>query len=645
MFDMLLLSRRSSGLSLCQTTTLGQRTLSRLLVSPRALVRQYSTPRRNNDVQILEVGPRDGLQNIKQSVPTAIKIELIERLLDAGLRSVEATSFVSPKWVPQLADGAQVMKEILRTSSHHRGHVEFPVLVPNLKGLENARAADATEVVVFASATESFSKANQNCTVDEAILQAERVAKKALELGMKVRGVTSCIFSDPFSSKPTPPKEVSRLVQRFLDMGCYEVGLGDTLGVGTPKDTQKLLDVLLQDIPAQKLAGHFHDTYGQGIANIVRAYDMGIRKFDSSVAGLGGCPYAPGASGNVATEDVVYTLEKSGINTGVDLEKLVATGKWISDQVGIRYGSRAGAALASKTCKTSVKEKPATSTQVRCWDVLEDTGEYRVSRSGTAMRVTLTRSKNGNALTDAMLEGLTKLFKNLANDSSIYHVVIESEGKYFCTGMDLSGDTNTSDMSGESDYYSKVTALYDAIDHAPQTTIALVNGPCFGGGVGLAFVCDVRLVSSQARWGLTEVKIGVSPAIISKYLVREWGVSIAREAMLSGREIMPDEMLRSGAIHSIASDGQSLNAKLDEYLHQLERCAPRSAATNKELVRLGWCAPESKAQASSVRKTFGEMMAPGSEGEHGIRNFQNKVKEFSWRDFWGDRELWGRSKI
>ncbi|KAJ4188274.1 hypothetical protein NW767_011935 [Fusarium falciforme] len=171
-------------------------------------------------------------------------------------------------------------------------------------------------------------------------------------------------------------------------------------------------------------------------------------------------------------------------------------------------------------------------------------------------------------------------------------------------------------MSGESDYYSKVTALYDAIDHAPQTTIALVNGPCFGGGVGLAF-------------------IGVSPAIISKYLVREWGISMAREAMISGREIVPDELLRSGAIHGIAIDGQSLNAKFEEYLRQLEKGAPRSAATNKELVRVGWCAPESKAQASLVKKTFGEMMAPGSEGEHGIRNFQNKVKEFSWRDFWG----------
>ncbi|KAM6529443.1 hypothetical protein FALCPG4_007579 [Fusarium falciforme] len=629
----LVLSRRSSGLSIGRAAP-GRQTHSRLSVSPRPFVRHFSTPSRGDNVRILEVGPRDGLQNIKQAVPTAIKIELVERLLDAGLRSVEATSFVSPKWVPQLADGAQVMKEILRTSQH-RGHVELPVLAPNLKGMENARAAGATEVVVFASATEPFSKANQNCTVNEAILQAEKVAKKALELGMKVRGVTSCIFSDPFSSEPTSPKEVLHLVRRFLDMGCYEVGLGDTLGVGTPKDTQTLLDFLLQDIPAHKLAGHFHDTYGQGIANIVRAYDIGIRKFDSSVAGLGGCPYAPGASGNVATEDVVYTLEKSGINTGVDLEKLAATGKWISDQIGIPYGSRAGGASTSKRSTTSEKQKPGISTPSRCWDVLEDTGEYRVSRSGTAMRVTLTRSKNGNALTDAMLEGLTKLFKSLANDSSVYHVVIESEGRFFCTGMDLSGGTNTADMSGESDYYSKVTALYDAIDHAPQTTIALVNGPCFGGGVGLAFVCDVRLVSSWARWSLTEIKIGVSPAIISKYLVREWGISMAREAMISGREIVPDELLRSGAIHGIVIDGQSLNAKLEEYLRQLEKCAPRSAATNKELVRVGWCAPESKAQASLVKKTFGEMMAPGSEGEHGIRNFQNKVKEFSWRDFWG----------
>lgn len=412
-------------------------------------------------------------------------------------------------------------------------------------------------------------------------------------------------------------------------MGCYEVGLGDTLGVGTAKDTQNLLEVLLKHVPANRLAGHFHDTYGQGISNIVRAYDMGIRTFDSSVAGLGGCPYAPGAKGNVATEDVVYTLEKAGINTGVDLDKLITVGQWISKEIGLPYGSRVGAALASKPISSASPTPKST----RAWTVVEDTGEYRVSRGGTALKVTLTRPHKGNTLTYAMLESLTELFRNLANDPSVYHVVLESEGKYFCTGMDLSGGTKTT----ESSYYEKVLGLYDAIDHVPQTTIAMVDGLCFGGGVGLTFACDVRIVSPRSRWTLSEIKIGVSPAIISKYLVREWGVSMAREGMISGREIRPEELYRVGAIHTVTNEVESLEQRVNEYLDQLEKCAPRSAAINKELTRLGWCAPESKAQAELIEKTFGGMMIPGSEGEHGIGQFQKKVKRFSWREFWGGR--------
>lgn len=458
-----------------------------------------------------------------------------------------------------------------------------------------------------------------------------------------LHSVVSCIFSDPFSG-PTAPKDVLRVVQQLLDMGCYEVGLGDTLGVGTPKDTQSLLDALLQDIPADRLAGHFHDTYGQAIANLYRAYELGLRSFDSSIAGLGGCPYAPGARGNVATEDVVYTLEKAGVNTGVDLDKLVEVGQWISEQIGIPYGSRAGAAFASKRVQASkpssaVKKEtaPKTNAPVRSWEVVKDTGEYRVSRAGTTLRVTLTRPKNGNAMTDSMLDGLTQLFQNLHEDPLTYHVVLESEGKYFCTGMDLSGGTNTTNMSGEANYYNRVAALFEAIDKAQQTTIALVNGPCFGGGVGLAFACDVRLVSPKARWTLSEVNIGVSPAVISKFLVREWGLSMAREAMLSGREISPEELWRVGAIHAITSEGGSLEAKLDGYLDQLEKCAPRSAAVNKQLARVAWCGPETKPQAELVKKAFHAMMAPGGEGQHGIQQFRNRTKTFSWREFWNGR--------
>ncbi|KAH7142195.1 hydroxymethylglutaryl-lyase [Dactylonectria macrodidyma] len=604
--------------------------------------RYQSTYRNDGKLRIIEVAPRDGLQNQDQQVPKDTKVELIKRLAGTGLRDIEATSFVSPKWVPQLADGAIVMRDILRFAQHeHKGHpLRFPVLAPNAIGLKNANAAGAKEVVVFASITEAFSKSNQNCTVAEALSQARAVAKEALSLGIKVRGVVSCIFSDPFSG-PTAPEEVLPVVQQFLDMGCYEVGLGDTLGVGTPKDTQVLLELLLRDIPASKLAGHFHDTYGMGISNIFKAYEMGIRTFDSSVAGLGGCPYAPGARGNVATEDVVYGLEQAGINTGVNLNELISVGQWISHQLGIPYGSRAGAALAAKRAATSTEKNamPAApkAKQARLWTNETDTGEYRVSRSGTALKVTLTRPKNGNSMTVAMLEGLTDLFRNLAEDSSVYHVVIESEGKYFCTGMDLSGGTPIFENSGDSSYYGKVLSLFDAIDQAPQTTIALVDGPCYGGGVGLGFACDVRLVSPKARWTLSEVKIGVNPAIISKYLVREWGASMAREAMISGREVSPDELLRVGAVHGITEPSESLSSKLDNYLDQLEKGAPRAAAVNKELVRVGWYGPETKAQAGMIQRAYYKMMSPGLEGEHGIQQFQNKIKNFSWREFWGGR--------
>ncbi|CEJ94361.1 Putative HMGL-like domain-containing protein [[Torrubiella] hemipterigena] len=610
---------------------------------PPALL--YSSLRSSRSVRIVEAGPRDGLQSIKVTVPTATKIELITRLADTGLADIEATSFVSPKWVPQLADGAQVMKDVANLQKQHQQNnrlVNFPVLAPNLKGLLNAHNAGAREVVVFASATEAFSKANQNCTVAEGLDHAENVAGEALRLGLKVRGVVSCIFSDPFSG-PTQPETVLPVVKRLLAIGCYEVGLGDTLGVGSAYDTQKLLEVLLRDVPADMLAGHFHDTYGQGVANVLRAYDMGLRTFDSSVAGLGGCPYAPGAKGNVATEDIVYALERAGANTGVDLDKLTDVGQWISSQLSIPYGSRAGTAIAAK--RNSVHPYTTTSTAAtdakpptRSWTLVEDRGTYRTARSGTAIKITLTRPRNGNALTLEMLDGLTALYRDLANDPSVYHIVLAAEGKFFCTGMDLSGSTDTSSSSNsESSYYERVLALYDAIDQSPQTTIALVDRPCFGGGVGLTFVCDVRLVSSDASWTLSEVKIGVSPAVISKYLVRELGPSVAREAMLSGRVVHPAEIRPQGAIHAVEENTEALERALDKYLDQLQKCAPRAAAINKELVRLAWRDGESDEQAKLVESTFYNMMTPGSEGEHGIAQFQRKIKDFSWREFWQGR--------
>ncbi|KAL6240602.1 putative secondary metabolism biosynthetic enzyme [Rhinocladiella similis] len=579
-------------------------------------------------VRILEVAPRDGLQNVKNTIPTATKVELIHKLADAGLRYIEATSFVSPKWVPQLADSATVMEQIRPLIKEG---VWFPVLAPNLKGLENALASQSQEVVVFASATEAFSKANQNCSIEEALAGAQKVATAAKSHGVRVRGVISCVFSDPYSG-PADPHTVLRIAKRFLSMGCYEVGLGDTIGVGTTYQTQKLLELLLSEIPANQLAGHFHDTYGQALANIFAAYSMGIRSFDSAAAGLGGCPYAKGAKGNVATEDIVYAFENSGISTGVDLKKLVGVGEWISGQIGIPNGSRAGSAFASKQ-KSSVTPilVPASSPPKKQWKTIQETPDYRVSRAGSAVKVVLTRSKHGNTMTRSMLEGLTQVYTELAKDRTVFHIVLAAEGKFFCTGMDLSGETNTADTRRDQGYHALINALFTAIDNSPQITIALIDGPCYGGGVGLGFVCDVRLATPKATWTLSEVKIGVCPAIISRYMAREWGVSFFREAMLSGRQVGCLELQRIGAVHSVGEDSNQL---LNEYLEKLAFCAPKSASICKELVKLAWRTPGTKEQDRFIEQTFHSMMLPGTEGEYGLSQFQKKNRNIAWEEFW-----------
>ena len=293
-------------------------------------------------VRIVEVGPRDGLQNEKGEVPTAIKLELIERLADAGLQAIEATAFVSPKWIPQMADHTEVLEGIRK-----RPGVSYPVLTPNLKGYEAAKAAGATEVAVFGAASESFSKKNINCTIAESLDRFRPVVEHAARDGIRVRGYLSCVVGCPYEGEIAPGK-VGEVAGALYDMGCYEVSLGDTIGVGTPRKTQAMIEACLKHVPAANLAGHYHDTYGQALANIYASMELGVATFDSSVSGLGGCPYAKGASGNVATEDVLYMLEGLGIETGVDLDKVVDTGGWISSFLKREPGSKAGRAIAAK---------------------------------------------------------------------------------------------------------------------------------------------------------------------------------------------------------------------------------------------------------------------------------------------------------
>jgi len=291
-------------------------------------------------VRIVEVGPRDGLQNEKNIVPTAVKIELIDRLSETGLATVEATSFVSPKWVPQLADATDVY-----TAIRKKPGVRYPVLVPNLQGYERARGVGAGEIAVFTAASEAFNRKNINASIDESLERFAPVMERAKADNVAVRGYVSTVLGCPYQGD-VPVSDVVRVAKRLHAAGCYEVSLGDTIGIGTPAKARAMLSAVAGEVPMHALAVHFHDTRGQALANILACLELGVAVVDSSVSGVGGCPYARGASGNVASEDVVYMLHGMGIATGVDLDKLIATGRWLSTQLSRENGSKVGKAAA-----------------------------------------------------------------------------------------------------------------------------------------------------------------------------------------------------------------------------------------------------------------------------------------------------------
>jgi hydroxymethylglutaryl-CoA lyase len=291
-------------------------------------------------VRIVEVGPRDGLQNEPGDIiPTAVKVELINRLVDAGLSYVESASFVSPKWVPQMGDATDVMQTVERKAG-----VTYAALTPNLKGLEGAIAAGADEVAVFGASSESFTQKNINCSIKESLERFVPVIERAREANIRVRGYVSTVMGCPYEGD-IAPAQVASVCRDLYDMGCYEISLGDTIGAGTPIKAKTMLEAVAAEIPVEKLAAHFHDTYGQALANLYAVIEEGVAVVDTSVAGLGGCPYAKGASGNVATEDVLYMLNGLGIETGVDLNKLVQTSHWITAQLGRSNGSKVALAL------------------------------------------------------------------------------------------------------------------------------------------------------------------------------------------------------------------------------------------------------------------------------------------------------------
>ncbi|MET0267566.1 MAG: hydroxymethylglutaryl-CoA lyase [Duganella sp.] len=293
-------------------------------------------------VKIVEVGPRDGLQNEQQSVPAEVKTELVNRLSSAGFRNIEAAAFVSPKWVPQMATSSEVMAAIER-----RPGTLYSALTPNMQGFEAALAARAGEVVIFGSASEAFSQKNINCSIAESIARFESVAQAAKQHGLRLRGSISCAFGCPYQGEVSP-EAVADVVRRMRELGCDEIDIADTIGVATPRHTQTVMERAAREFRLDGLAGHFHDTYGQALANIYASLEVGIEIYHSSVAGLGGCPYAKGATGNVATEDVLYLMQGLGIDTGIDLDIVVDAGQFISGFLGRKSASRAGNAMAAR---------------------------------------------------------------------------------------------------------------------------------------------------------------------------------------------------------------------------------------------------------------------------------------------------------
>lgn len=377
-------------------------------------------------------------------------------------------------------------------------------------------------------------------------------------------------------------------------------------------------------MPLEKLAGHFHDTYGGAVANVWEAYKCGLGVFDSSVAGLGGCPFAPGAKGNVASEDLVYMFERSGVRTGVDLSRLVETGDWVSRRLALPNSSRAGAALSAKQSESDRKgHKSGISLS---WKLVQETEGLQLFRSGVNLKINLNRPKNGNALTVAMMQNITKAVTDAGGDSSISRIILTGNGKFFCTGMDLGkGSTAVGKGGSSSDaQFDRLTNLFEAIDQSPKVTIACLNGPAFGGGVGLAFACDMRYAVKSASVTLSEVKLGLCAATISKYVIREWGIAFAREAMLSTRPVTAAELKARGLVSDLADSAESLQPLVDQALTRLKIASPEASRMSKELVRLAWAHGGTEEQARGIRALFDGMMRPDGEGAYGVAEFQAK---------------------
>ena len=525
----------------------------------------------------------------------------------------------------QLADGVEVMAQL--PSQTRSLPITYPVLVPNLKGLEAALASGAKEVAVFGSASEGFSQRNIHCSITESLERFALVIRKAQSQGVRVRGYISCVFACPYDGY-TKPAQVTALTKRLLELGCYEISLGDTIGVGTPGEVEALLtDLFKNGVPKSCLAGHFHDTYGMAIANCVKAWEMGIRVFDASVGGLGGCPFAKGAKGNVATEDLVYAFQGLGVRTGVNLDLLVDIGDWVSKAIHRDNTSRVGVALLARK-KTATLPPPTSPPTL----LPKSNAPVIIDRQGSVLWLTLNRPKKGNMLSTELVETVINTISLHESDPTLHTIVLTGNGKYFCTGMDLSSISASSSPTSTASRFETLRNIFEIINNSSKRTIALINGPCYGGGIGLAFSCDIRIALASATFTLSEVKRGIVPATISKYIIREWGPAVAREAMLTGRVVQPAQLKTLGCVHAVVDTLEQAHRVLRKYLDDLRTSAPAASADCKRLCNV--VATESEETYTNVIASIFNEMMDKQEGKHGISSFQKGTKLVDWEKYY-----------
>ncbi|MCL6631703.1 MAG: hydroxymethylglutaryl-CoA lyase [Alicyclobacillus herbarius] len=505
-------------------------------------------------VVIQEVGPRDGLQHEPGFVQTQTKVELVQRLVDAGCRRIEVSSFVHPRWIPALADADEVFASLRRVSG-----VEYSALVPNLKGLERALAARVDAVSVFMSASETHNRKNINKSIAETFPVLQPVIRQAKAAGLRVRGYVSTAFGCPYEG-PVPVDQVVRVSQHLLEMGVDELSIGDTIGVAVPTQVEHLLSELAPHIPLSRVALHFHDTRGTALANIYAALEVGVSTFDASIGGLGGCPYAPGATGNVATEDVLYMLEGMGVATEIDTNRLMEVSEWLESELGRPLDSHASRVARSARMMRSASESPHASGQAKgkekqaSVDLQSSSAEPLLLRQelddGQIVVLTLNRPRQRNALSQSLL---ARLEEELQRPKTLRArvLIFTGNGSAFCAGADLK-ERRTMDDQAVLRAVARIRGFVAAVARLPMPVITAIHGAALGGGLELALAADIRLCTEDAVFGLPETTLAIIPgAGGTQRLPRLIGPARAKELIYTGRRIDGKMALSIGLVNQV----------------------------------------------------------------------------------------------